>query len=243
MNLQRYDNNGLELIIDNTTGESFASISGYARMSNASKSTIFERLNTVFYNEIKTAEISTTSGLKTVRLISENLIAEWLPRDNPKLASQMMKLGIRLFLHNLAGYNVKSEAVNEFKTPTTYLEALKALVSSEESKLLLETKNKELTEKIIEDTPKVEFAEQVAASDDCISIGDFAKVLDIKGLGRNRLYTKLRDLNILRVNNTPYQKFIDRGYFEVIETVTPIGIRFTTKVTGKGQIWLTKKLT
>ena len=238
-NLQRYDNNGLELIIDTTTGESFASISGYARMSNLDKSAISRRLQGRELSESKTAKIYTNGGLQTVSLISENLIAEWLPRDNPKLATQMIKLGVRMFLHNLAGYSVTTTAI---QTPTTYLEALKALVASEESKLLLEAENKQLTEKIVEDAPKVEFAEQVYTSDDCISIGDFAKVLNIPGLGRTRLFKKLRDLGILRVNNTPFQKFIERGYFEVTEYVSPVGIKFTTRLTGRGQLWLTKKL-
>jgi phage antirepressor YoqD-like protein len=238
-NLQRYDNDGLELVIDTATGESFASISGYARMANLDKSTISRRL-CVDTQEEKRAEINTPAGIRAVALISENLIAEWLPKDNPKLATQMIKLGVRMFLHKLAGYSVTTTAI---QTPTTYLEALKALVASEESKLLLEAENKQLTEKIVENAPKVEFAEQVYTSDDCISIGDFAKVINIPGLGRTRLFKKLRDLGILRINNTPFQKFIERGYFEVTEYASPAGIRFTTRLTGRGQLWLTKKLT
>lgn len=131
---------------------------------------------------------------------------------------------------------------NYIKTPKTYLEALEALVATEKEKQLLQSENKQLAEKIVEDAPKVEFADKVSVSDDCISIGDFAKVVKIPGLGRTRLFKKLRDLGILRVNNTPFQKFIERGYFEVTEYVTPIGIKLTTKITGRGQVWLTKKL-
>ena len=41
--LQRFDHDGIELIINTETGESFASISGYARMSGKAQSTINPR--------------------------------------------------------------------------------------------------------------------------------------------------------------------------------------------------------
>ena len=115
ISLQRFDQNGIELIIDTETGESFASISGYARMSGKAQSTISGRLATYRDEALKTAEILTTTGLKTVRLISENLICKWLPKDNPELTSQVLKLGVRLFLHTLAGFRVKSEAITEVR--------------------------------------------------------------------------------------------------------------------------------
>ena len=115
ISLQRFDKDGIELIIDTQTGESFASISGYARMSEKAQSTISGRLATHRNEALKTAEILTTTGLKTVRLISEDLICKWLPKDNPELASQVLKLGVRLFLHTLAGFRVKSEAIAEVK--------------------------------------------------------------------------------------------------------------------------------
>ena len=115
ISLQRFDKDGIELIIDTQTGESFASISGYARMSGKAQSTISGRLATHRNEALKTAEILTTTGLKTVRLISEDLICQWLPKDNPELASQVLKLGVRLFLHTLAGFRVKSEAITEVR--------------------------------------------------------------------------------------------------------------------------------
>ena len=117
ISLQRFDKDGIELIIDTQTGESFASISGYARMSGKAQSTISGRLTTHRNEALKTAEILTTTGLKTVRLISEDLICKWLPKDNPELASQVLKLGVRLFLHALAGFRVKSEAIAELTLP------------------------------------------------------------------------------------------------------------------------------
>ncbi len=45
----------------------------------------------------------------------------------------------------------------------------------------------ELKQKIQEDKPKVDFFEQVTNSKDAIDIGSAAKVLNIKGMGRNNL--------------------------------------------------------
>lgn len=113
--LQRFDKDGIELIINTQTGESFASINGYARMSGKLASTISRRLKLLHKEGLDQAEILTTTGLKTVRLISEDLICKWLPKDNPELASQILKLGVRLFLHTLAGFRVKSEAIAEVR--------------------------------------------------------------------------------------------------------------------------------
>lgn len=111
--LQRYDNNGLELVIDKDTGESYATVSGYARMSGKDKSTISRRAGTVALKQQKMAEILTPQGLRTVALIDESTISDWIIGDNPGLAKQMMKAGVRVFLHHSAGHKIKSEQPHE----------------------------------------------------------------------------------------------------------------------------------
>ena len=64
--------------------------------------------------------------------------------------------------------------------------------------------------------PKAEFFDQVADSKTAIEIGEAAKVLNM-GIGRNKLFQFLREQGILMNNNQPYQQYIDRGYFRVIE--------------------------
>jgi hypothetical protein len=129
--LARFDNDGIELIINTVTGESFASVSGYARLSGKAKSTISGRFGKVGLSE---AQIETTTG----RLIPEDLIIKWLPKDNPEMASQLMRLGVRVYLHKLAGFDVSTTATpSTVNTPKTYIEALKALIASEEEKEIL----------------------------------------------------------------------------------------------------------
>lgn len=66
-------------------------------------------------------------------------------------------------------------------------------------------------------TPKAQFYDDVAGSKDAIEMGHVAKVLGIKGYGRNNLFDFLRDKQVLDRNNIPYQRFIDSGHFRTIE--------------------------
>lgn len=72
-----------------------------------------------------------------------------------------------------------------------------------------------LHNKVLEMKPKADFFDAVADSKTAISIGDLAKV--IGGIGRNKLFEVLRSKGILMQNNVPYQSYVDRGYFRVIE--------------------------
>lgn len=116
------------------------------------------------------------------------------------------------------------------------------------SKQLVELETKPLLKQIEEQKPLVSFATQVTNSSDCIDIGQFAKVLKDENIkiGRNKLFSWLRENKYLMNNNEPYQKFIDNGYFTVVEVTkqTAYGVKIYTKtlITGKGQIYILEKL-
>jgi anti-repressor protein len=110
-----------------------------------------------------------------------------------------------------------------------------------------EKKIKSLQTQLADAQPKIEFFEAVTDSKDAIEMKDAAKVLNI-GMGRNTLFEKLRDLKILMDNNTPYQTYIDRGYFRVVESkwITPQGetkISLKTVVYQKGLDFIFKAVT
>lgn len=91
--------------------------------------------------------------------------------------------------------------------------------------------------------PKVEFADAVASSEDCQPIGEVAKVV---GEGPNRFFRWLRGERILMADNLPYQEYLDRGYFRVIEQKWEsksgrVNLATKTLVTGKGLMWLQKR--
>lgn len=78
-------------------------------------------------------------------------------------------------------------------------------------------KSRKLQEKIELDAPKVEFYDAVADSKSAMPMDEVAKVLNFKGYGRNNLFEFLRQKKVLMSNNIPYQRYVDAGYFKVVE--------------------------
>lgn len=123
--------------------------------------------------------------------------------------------------------------------PQTLPEALRLAADLAEQKQQLENQ-------LAIAATKVEFADRVGEAEG-ILIGNYAKVVK---LGQNKLFAWLRDNGVLIASgsrrNVPKQEYMDRGYFTVKETAVNtnhgIHISFTTKLTGKGQQWLTRKL-
>ena len=107
---------------------------------------------------------------------------------------------------------------------------------------------RQLNEKIRRDEPLVQFANQVADTENVIDIGKMAKLANEENIriGRNTLFRWLKGRKILMSNNIPYQQFIDRGYFVVKESVyEQCGMQKTyqqTYVTGKGQQYIIRLL-
>lgn len=115
----------------------------------------------------------------------------------------------------------------------------KTLAQKEE---LLKAKDKELE-------IKDKFINQIAISENTLLVREVAKVVSKEGIviGEKRLWDKLRDWGLIFKNSTePKQDGIERGYFEVVEgSKTNKDKTFTyktTRVTGKGQIYILKKI-
>lgn len=106
----------------------------------------------------------------------------------------------------------------------------------------------QLNERIRHDQPLVEFANQVSNTENLIDMNAMAKLVVQKNIpiGRNRLFRWLRENGILMSGNLPYQKFIDRGYFAVKESVFETDSFSKTYqqtfVTGKGQQYIIGRL-
>lgn len=75
-----------------------------------------------------------------------------------------------------------------------------------------------LNQKLLDNKPKIDFYDCVADSKTAIPMEAVAKTMGIHGIGRNNLFKFLRDKKILKENNLPYQEFVDRGYFRVVES-------------------------
>lgn len=159
-------------------------------------------------------------------------------------------------------YGTPSFVESALSDPDTMIRTLQALKDERKKRLELEAESESLrlasqsqkiqiaidAAKIAKDKPLVEFAKTIEGTDNKISIGDIAKLSG--KIGRNNLFKKMREEKILigqgRDTNKPFQKYIDRGYFEVTETIIKRThgdkIVFTTLVTGTGQTWLIGKI-
>lgn len=110
-------------------------------------------------------------------------------------------------------------------------------------------KRKELEEEKKRNEPLVTFANRCLTSKDSILVRELAKIITDEGynIGEKRLYKKLREWGlILKYSTEPSQKGMDSELFEVLQRTkdTPYGEKLikTTKVTPKGQVYITERL-
>ena len=66
--------------------------------------------------------------------------------------------------------------------------------------------------------PKADFFDRVAETSTSFSLGETAKMLNFPGFGRNNLIKFLRAERILMKDNAAMQRYVDRGYFRVVQT-------------------------
>lgn len=156
----------------------------------------------------------TNSGVQQMKFISEGNVYRLTAKSQMPRADEFENWifdEIVPSVINTGSYSVHPQL------PQTYLEALKALVSSEEEKQRLAQEKQQLEEKNAKLQPKADFADAAFATDDKVDIGMSAKILKL-GFGRNTLFDKLRKAGVFFANrNEPKQRFIDAGYFEMKE--------------------------
>ncbi len=155
---------------------------------------------------------------------------------------------------------VTSEVLPSIRKHGAYMtpETLQAAILNPDTMIQLcqqlkteQDKNKALSEENAKLAPKGLFADAVSVSDRCILVSELAKLLKQNGIetGQNRLYEQLRADGFLVKDrkrsdfNMPTQKAMELGLFKVRESTRVhsdghTSIDKTTKVTGKGQIYL-----
>ena len=88
------------------------------------------------------------------------------------------------------------------------VEILELALKNEKEKLRLEKEVQKLE-------PKATMYDRVMDNGEKVDIGQISKIFNV-GLGRNKMFEFLRQNNVLFGHrNEPYQKYIDRGYFEL----------------------------
>lgn len=130
-----------------------------------------------------------------------------------ELQATMIKQEIQKH-HNLANRTVDT-AMTEIEEDVFLYRAMQIL----QKRVTVYKQRAEQAEyKLIEQQPKVDFYNAVAACTSWIDFEQVSKTIGIRGLGRNNLFKFLKQNGILQSNNNPYQEYIDRGYFKLVES-------------------------
>jgi len=137
-------------------------------------------------------------------------------KSNAKAFSKWVRKEVLPSIRKTGSY---SAAIPDFSNPVI---AARAWADQYEKNLLLGAVNKEMTVQLKEQKPKVTFFDIVANSKDAYPIGEVAAMLNLedekgKKIGQNTLFRILRSRQILKVNNLPYQRYLDNHYFNVVQ--------------------------
>jgi len=174
-----------------------------------------------------------------------NVTPEALKKHVRILFPEILQNGKQTLLNELQVTIIKSKM-----TPTTSVVANKTELEKEmiifQAWQFMTEKIERLEKESLILKPKAIFYDQVTGSNDTIDMREVASVLNIEGLGRNKLFAFLRSKKILDKENQPYRPFIDAGYFRVIESKYEqsgeIKISLKTVVFQKGIDFILNKL-
>lgn len=211
-------------------------------------------MNEIIIPEEKTENFVTTKELAEVlgvsaRTIRETATAKGLEGTFHTLQTKGGKQSLRVFSEEEATI-IKMEiqkhhnlASRQIDTVTTAAEEDQMIA---QALIILQRRIQDANKEIEKLKPAAEFAYQICSSKDAIDIGNCVKVLN-RNIGRNNLFEFLRNRKVLQQDNIPYQKYIDSGYFRVIETkyTIPSGetkISLKTLVLQKGVAYINKLL-
>lgn len=175
----------------------------------------------------------TEDGLYEVLMQSRKPIAKAFKKEVKKILKQIRLTG------GVVIEDREEEFINNYFTSFSE-DVKKAMI------LDLKEQNKKIKTELEE---KNKIINQIETSENSLLVREVAKIASKNGIktGEKRLYNKLREWGLIFKNSRePKQEYVERGYFEIVETVRETkGKTFTdrtTKVTGKGQIYIIKRL-
>ena len=194
----------------------------------------------------KILESSVVSDLRPLIISSEYKDLQNKPRKQYLLT----KKGFTLYMFNIQGYNefklayineferMQNELNNPYKVPTNFTEALQLALDLQKEKVQLTIENAEMK-------PKAEFVDNTfIPREGSILVRDFAKLIYnavTSEFGEKKLYEFLRQNKLVTKANTPMQKYVEMGIFEM-KNSSNNGTRLVTYITNKGQTYLYNKI-
>ena len=211
-------------------------------------------MNEIIIPEEKTENFVTTKELAEVlgvsaRTIRETATAKGLEGTFHTLQTKGGKQSLRVFSEEEATI-IKMEIQKHHNLQSRQIDTVTTAAEEDQmiaqALIILQRRIQDANKEIEKLKPAAEFAYQICSSKDAIDIGNCAKVLN-RNIGRNNLFEFLRNRKVLQQDNIPYQKYIDSGYFRVIETKYTISsgetkISLKTLVLQKGVAYINKLL-
>ncbi|MEG2789252.1 MAG: phage antirepressor KilAC domain-containing protein [Romboutsia sp.] len=189
------------------------------------------------------------------KYISEGNVYRLIVRSKLPSAKRFEKWLMEEVLPSIRKYGtyMSDEIINKtLEDPDFIIQMATKLKQEKEEKLIAQKREKDLETIINIDKPYTEFAKSIEASNEAITIGQFAKILNNNNIdiGRNRLFCWLRNngylIKIGKDKNIPKQAYINSGLFkvseELVHTIEGDIISTTTLITGKGQMYFINKL-
>ena len=222
-------------------------------------------MNEIIIPEEKTENFVTTKELAEVlgvsaRTIRETATAKGLEGTFHTLQTKGGKQSLRVFSEEEATI-IKMEIQKHHNLQSRQIDTVTTAAEEDQmiaqALIILQRRIQDANKEIEKLKPAAEFAYQICSSKDAIDIGNCAKVLNRnigncakdlnRNIGRNNIFEFLRNRKVLQQDNIPYQKYIDSGYFRVIETkyTIPSGetkISLKTLVLQKGVAYINKLL-
>ncbi|HAT4156165.1 phage antirepressor KilAC domain-containing protein [Clostridium perfringens] len=187
--------------------------------------------------------VTTPGGIQNTWFLTEDGLYEVLMQSRKPIAKEFKKEVKKILKQiRLTGGAVRNEEEfikNYF--PSFSEEVKQAMV------LDLRKQNEKIQKELEE---KNKFINQIAISKNSLKVAEVAQIASKNGIkiGQNRLWAKLREWGLIKESSKydPKQRYIDCGYFEIVEgakeTYKGVFTYKTTKVTGKGQVYIIDKL-
>lgn len=177
---------------------------------------------------VEKIQLPSNGGYQETNIIPEKDVYRLIIRSSKKEAEKFEEWIVSDVIPSIRKNGIYS--VNDDAVILQAMEILKKRVDA------IEAENKEMK-------PKALFYDDVSDMKQAITFQDFARAINY---GRNKLFDFCRNNKILDNENKPYQKYINAGYFHLIEKYKTLNNEkipyFQTVITGKGQTWLHKKI-
>lgn len=229
------------LVIDDEpyfVGKDVAEILGYVKPRNAISVHVDDE-------DKKDAPIQgTLGGVQTMTMVNESglyslILSSKLP--TAKKFKRWVTSEVLPTIRKHGAYMTEQKIEEALLNPDTLITLAKQLKAEKEQRLLAQKQVEEMT-------PKAVFHDAVANAENTMLVRDVAHFLRQNGLdiGGTRFFVWLRLNGFLTKNNQPTQLSLERGYFQVKETVVHTNHGFQTKttpkITGRGQTFFLKKM-